>query len=107
MPNIELTSEMLAEYVYNKTNVDPKHLINEETFADFIKWLELDPAVYNSLYTLEDFAEQYAEFDCAYDNWLESRGTTNKIDQHSFNEGYQRAITDLTFNLQVLREANG
>ena len=47
--------------------------LTESVFNDFMEWSMSDPERYNKLTTPMEWLDEYAEFDCAYEDWLEMR----------------------------------
>lgn len=44
-----------------------------KVFDDFIKWSQLDPEKHATLITIQDWRDEWAEFTCAYTDWLDSQ----------------------------------
>ncbi|CAB4129690.1 hypothetical protein UFOVP115_88 [uncultured Caudovirales phage] len=42
-------------------------------YDDFMKWSALDEYKHARLVTLWDWIDEYAEFDCAYESWLDEQ----------------------------------
>jgi len=49
------------------------HQLTESVFYDFLEWSMTDSERYHSLKTPIEWLDEFAEFDCAYEDWLESR----------------------------------
>lgn len=47
--------------------------LTELVYEDFMKWSALDEYRHSHLVTVWDWLEEYAEFDCAYESWLDSQ----------------------------------
>ena len=53
--------------------VEFSHKLTESVFYDFMLWSALDLDRHRSLVTPNDWIDEYAEFDCAYEDWLDQR----------------------------------
>jgi hypothetical protein len=68
----ELTRLRLRRHL-DASGISWEHTLTDKVWRDFLGWSRLDPAKHNSLVTLDDWQEEFAEFDCAYTDWLESQ----------------------------------
>jgi hypothetical protein len=71
MPNYtaELTRRKLKRYL-DRCGVKWQHELTEVRWSQFLEWSRLDPEKHNSLTTLADWKDEWAEFDCAYEDWM-------------------------------------
>ena len=53
--------------------IDFTHKPTAKVWKDFLVWSQLDNAKHESLVTIFDWVDEYAEFDCAYSDWLAER----------------------------------
>ena len=108
----KLTRVKLRNYLI-RTRVKWSHELTEPVWNDFMKWSRIDLAKHNSLITLEDWRDEWAEFDCAYEDWKLSNKPTDGDPNRAITAGlsfvyypnsYDKALfVGLDENAQVAR----
>ena len=68
-----LTPIALRNYLHRHKSEIRNNPIEPKIWADFMEWSRIDLAKHNSLTTLEDWADEFAEFDCCYEDWLDGK----------------------------------
>ena len=65
-----LTRKALKKHL-RKSGLIFTRQLDKETWIDFLTWSQLDPDKHASIITLDGWQDEFAEFDCAYEDWKE------------------------------------
>lgn len=64
----KLTRKALKRHL-KKSGLIFERTLDKTTWVEFLKWSQLDPAKHASITRLDGWQDEFAEFDCAYDDW--------------------------------------
>ena len=53
----------------DKSGIAWGRVLDRKTWYEFLEWSQIDDVKHNSLTTLEEWQDEWAEFDAAYDDW--------------------------------------
>lgn len=63
-----LTRKALQKHL-DKSGIAWGRELDRKTWHEFLEWSQIDDVKHNSLITLEEWQDEWAEFDSAYDDW--------------------------------------
>jgi hypothetical protein len=64
----KLTRKKLKRYL-DKSEIIFERKLDKATWVEFLKWSQLDPDKHASITRLDGWLDEFAEFDCAYNDW--------------------------------------